>query len=59
MNEECASNLPNIIDMTPELDDHELDETETECLSACCTDKTKAYQPTNKVVLSSNGYGWE
>ena len=32
VNEEClssASNLPDIIDMTPELDDHELDETET------------------------------
>ena len=29
------------------------EESKSECLSSCCTDKTKPYQPTNKIILSS------
>ena len=29
----------------------------TECLSCCCADKTKAYQPTDKAILSSMANG--
>ena len=29
------------------------DTVESECLSPCCTDKTKSYQPKNKAVLST------
>ena len=34
-----------------ELEDQPLDQ--SECFSTCCADKTKAYQPTNKIILSS------
>ena len=34
--------------------DHQCPETETqsECLSLCCTDRNKPYQPTNKAILA-------
>ena len=29
----------------------------TECLSCCCVNKTKAYQPTDKAILSNMANG--
>ena len=39
------------LNASEELEDQLL--AQSECFSTCCADKTKTYQPTNKIILSS------